>query len=398
METRKNKTPNPAKPTAGIDLKNPSSTPPPGVDPVIYALLLQINTTTQNIDQQVKDLKKKYDELDGKYESVESRCSANEDNIALLQNGLDEMKYKLSVMHGRLIRSEVEKKRLSSELESVKAKSMSKNLIINVKGEAYKEKKQENTLSVVNKFFKKELKLTDTINITAAHRTGVKREDGYRPIIITVPSTMDITKIMSHVKNLKGSGCFIDRQIPQSVNERKQMCLPDFKAARDGGKKPILRDDKLYINNELVRQHLPPTLPDAIEIPDPEDELEISQGDSIDDNGSRFTGFAGKVSCLGDVRETIDALLLKPEIAKSSHVMYAYRIDSGDSMIENFDSDGDWGVGFNMLKFMQDDNIVNFVLIVTRNCSSDFKHIGKKRMEHAVAVSKSALDKIITSD
>ena len=409
METRKNKenkdgssrsrTPAASKPPkaqssseadlGSIDLENPSSVPPPGVDPIIYGLLLQINTTTKSTETKVDELKDNYDDLNAKYESLESRCSDNQDSITALQKEMCDVKYKLNVLQGRLIRSEAEKKRLSNDLESVTAKSMSKNLIINVKGDKYKEKKQEKTLSVVNTFLKKELKMTDSVNITAAHRTGAQRQDGCRPIIITVPSAMDISKIMSHVKNLKDTGCFIDKQIPQSMSERKRMCLPEFKAAKASGKKAVLRNDKLFVNNQLVRQHLPPTLPNSIEVPS--EELEISKGDHIDDSGSRFSGFARKVSCLGDVREVIDTLLLEPHIALSTHVMYAYRIDNGDSVIENFESDGDYGVGYNMLQFLKEENIINSVVVVTRDCGPDFQHIGGKRMKHAVAVCKSAL-------
>ena len=361
------------------DLQKLSDTPPPGVDPVIYGLLVKINDTTLGTDKKIDDLKLKYDSLSDQYDTLEERCSENEDQIASLRKDLSTVQYKVNVLHGRLMRSEAEKKRLSGELESLKGRSMNKNLIISFnKCDKYKEKKKENTLSVVNKFLKNELKINDTnsINITAAHRTGTERLDGRRSIIITVPSQSDISKIMSNVKNLKDTGCFIDRQIPQSINERKRMCLPDFKEARAKGQKPVLRDDKLYVNGELIRQHLPPSLPDIID--SPSEDLDIRHGKHIDDSGSRFIGYTAEVSSLNDVREVLDSLLMETEFASCSHVMYSYRIDDGDdSLIENFESDGDWGVGFNMLKFMKDNNIQNYVLVVvTRDCSADFKHIG----------------------
>ena len=381
------------------DLQNLSDTPPPGVDPVIYGLLVKINNTTLCTDKKIDDLQSKYDSLSDRYDSLEARCSDNEDQITSLRKDLSAVQYKVNVLHGRLMRSEAEKKRLSGELESLKGRSMNKNLIISFnKCDKYKEKKKENTLSVVNKFLKNELKINDTnsINITAAHRIGAERVDGRRSIIITVPSQSDMSKIMSNVKNLKDTGCFIDRQIPQSINERKRMCLPDFKEARAKGQKPVLREDKLYVNGELIRQHLPPTLPDIID--SPSEELDIRHGNHIDDSGSRFIGYAAEVSSLNHVREVLDSLLMDTEIASRSHVMYSYRIDDGnDSLIENFESDGDWGVGFNMLKFMKDNNIQNYVLVVTRDCSADFKHIGSDRMKHAIEVCKSVMDKFVVA-
>ena len=302
------------------------------------------------------------------------------------------MNYKLQVLHGRLTRSEIEKKRLSNELEGLKARSMNKNLIINVKdNEKYKETKGEKTMSIAKSFLKNELKMKESINITVAHRIGVKHEDKHRPIIITVPSASDINKVMSHVKNLKDTGCYIDRQIPQSYNERKQMCLAEFKEAKSKGLKPMLIDDKLFVNGELKRQHLPPTLPDQLVVP--ENEPEIHESQPVEDSGSIFKGFAAEINNMDDIRTVIDTLLLRSEVSTSTHVMYAYRFsDDEEVMCENFQSDGDWGIGFHMLKFMRDNSIANQVLIVTRMCGPNFKHIGTDRMKHAINVCKSALE------
>lgn len=375
-----------------VDLTKLGTTPPPGVDPVVYNLLLQINTTTQQTDSKIESLTKKYETLDKRHADLEERCSTNEDNISQLQSDVQDVTYKLQVLHGRLTRSEVERKRLSKELEGLKAKSMNKNLIINVKDkDKYKETKGENTMSVAKSFLKNELKIKDSINITVAHRFGVKKEGKHRPIIITVPYVSDINKIMSQVKHLKDTGCYIDRQIPQSYNERKQMCLPEFKQAKSNGLKPMLIEDKLFVNGELQRQHLPPTLPDQLIVP--ETVPQIHEGETVEDSGSVFKGYAAEINDMDDIRTVIDTLLLKSEVSTTSHVMYAYRYaDDGGEMCENFESDGDWGIGFHMLKFMRDNSISNHVLIVTRMCGPNFKHIGTDRMIHAINVCKSALE------
>ena len=71
-------------------------------------------------------------------------------------------------------------------------------------------------------------------------------------------------------------------------------------------------------------------------------------------------------------------------------MMYAFRVGTK----ENFDYDGDHGVGLHLLQHMRNNNIANKVIIVTRDCHADFAHIGKKRLDHAVEVGDSALDKI----
>ena len=49
---------------------------------------------------------------------------------------------------------------------------------------------------------------------------------------------------------------------------------------------------------------------------------------------------------------------------------------------ENHESDRDWGTGFELLKMMRHNNIVNSVCIATRLCNPGYSHIGKKRFTH----------------
>ena len=44
---------------------------------------------------------------------------------------------------------------------------------------------------------------------------------------------------------------------------------------------------------------------------------------------------------------------------------------------ENYESDRDWGTGFELLKMMRHNNIVNAVCIATRLCNPGYSHIGK---------------------
>lgn len=361
-----------------------SSTPPEGVHPALWNILSEIKTTTEST-------KKSVDDLRGEHLSFENRLDEAEGKVDILVSKVSDLSYKVDVLTARLSRSETEKRRLANEIEQLKAKSMGRNLIINV-NDSYKEVKSENVHNVVKKFFNKELKLKDNIHLVAAHRIGSDNPKYPRPIIITLQSNDDVSKIMSHAKNLKGSKCFINKQIPQSMNERKLMCIPDFKEAKANGLRPVLRQDKLYVNNELKRQHLPQALPDELEVP--ENEPEVLESDAIEDGGSIFTGYACKAANMNDVRVVMDTLLCNTEVASATHVMYAYRLSEQDSIVENFESDGDWGIGFSILKFLRSKDIVNHVFFVTRKCGKNFKHIGPARFNHAAEVCQDVLDKL----
>ena len=82
-------------------------------------------------------------------------------------------------------------------------------------------------------------------------------------------------------------------------------------------------------------------------------------------------------------------------MASASHLCFAYRIRQGRNLFENFDSDYDYGLGPSLLKQMRDDDTENILWIVTRDCAPDFKHIGRKRFEHATTLCTSANDTLI---
>ena len=81
-----------------------------------------------------------------------------------------------------------------------------------------------------------------------------------------------------------------------------------------------------------------------------------------------------------------------PKLAAADHLIYAFRIEDNDGniKIENFHSDGDYGVGLKLLKHMQSEHIVNRVFIVALVCTPDYRHIGNRRMDHAIKVCEKA--------
>lgn len=181
--------------------------------------------------------------------------------------------------------------------------------------------------------------------------------------------------------------------MPASVKERKQFALPTFKEKRtDPANKTSLVREKLYVKGKLQSQFLAATLPRAPA--DGDDDLQIQSGGSVEDGGSTFTGYAASVTTLEEVSAIRSKLLCRPEVARSSHVMLAYRIATKKGFTENFDSDGDHGVGLEMLRAMQNSNVTDTVWVVTRACSPTYQHIGKRRFELAVRLSGEAMNKL----
>ena len=72
----------------------------------------------------------------------------------------------------------------------------------------------------------------------------------------------------------------------------------------------------------------------------------------------------------------------KPDVTDATHVIYAYRYESRGKIIENYESDRDYGCGFSLLKMMRENDIKNALCIATRKCNRGFSHIGKRRFTH----------------
>lgn len=121
--------------------------------------------------------------------------------------------------------------------------------------------------------------------------------------------------------------------------------------------------------------------------------MPVSHSDVIDEGGNLFQGFAAKVSDMLDVRRSIDALIQKPGLANATHIAYAYAFsDHSQGRTENFQSDGDYGLGLELLRIIQKKNYDNCILMVTRHCSPEYRHIGKRRFEIATSVCNAAYD------
>ena len=357
--------------TDSIDMKKISEKDlPEGV----YNLLLQIHENTQQTNNTVNQLNERF--------------NAQDENITSLKAQIQDMNSKMDILAGRLVRAEQANKRLSGEIEQMKAHSMNNNLIIS--SSKCKELRDENTKEVAREFLKKEMKINgvDKIGITVAHRIGPKMKDKPRSIIIKVPDADDITLIMKNVSHLKGTGSFIERQLPASMQERKKVVMPMYKAAKQKGQKPIIKQDKLFVQGSIQRQCLPINLPDNTR--PSEATLNIEEGTPVDEGGSIFQGYCSEVVDLNDVRDVLNELLRNPRISSATHVIYAYRCDAG----EDYDSDGDWGIGFGLLKHMVDQNIENKIFVVTRQCGPNFVHIGYKRIANAIQVCDEAYDKL----
>lgn len=351
----------------------------------------------QSIKEDTESTRKRLDNIELKVSNLENREDKSESTVLEIQCDIDSLKDSVALLSGRLMRSETVNQRLQSELSDLKAHSMNRNVIFNFNKETDvgKEEANQDCVKVVRKFLSSVLKTpnSESMAISIAHRLGKATGDRPRPIIATFPVASDIDTIFSKVSNLKGTGHFISKQLPPDKTERKQFASTEFNVSRKlPDVKTKMVGGKLYINGAIQRKFLRPTIPR--ELTCLSDENTVEESDAIEDQGSIFRGFTANVVSLNDVRQTLDTLLRRQEVATASHLIFAYRIscDTSSDILENFESDGDHGVGLSLLKAMQRRDIVNKLFVATRTCKPGYAHIGQRRFDHVSEVCFSAMN------
>ena len=336
------------------------------------------------------------DALEGKISYLETQVSGAESlsaDVKTVQNTV-------SLLCVKLVRSEMITSRLTREVSEIKAHSMKYNLIFNFdrNTDTYKEIDGEDSIGVIKRFLSNVMNVPNAskMYIPVAHRLGKRSPGITRSILAKIPNANDLDKILKHTNRLKDTKHFVQKQLPPSLNERKQFAIAEFKEKRgDENNKARMVNEKLYIKGKLQTKYQPPELP-VRDMSSPTDDIEITEGSSIDDSGSTFKGYAASATCPEDVTAALHRVIQLPGVATATHLIYAYRIDKGPMGItENFNSDGDHGTGWELLKHMRSSGDTNVLRIGTRVCTQTYSHIGRRRFEHLNQTTTEAVDELM---
>jgi hypothetical protein len=166
----------------------------------------------------------------------------------------------------------------------------------------------------------------ETFQIPVAHRLGSHTGGFARPILAKFPVAEELSQVLRHTNRLRDTRHSVIRQIPPSMNERKQFAYEEFKAKKvDPRNKARLSNDKLFIKGKIQCQFQRPVLPESSSLEAPL----IAEGPEISEKGSIFKGYAASIASMEELRACLDAVLIKPGVASSSHMIYAYRVRLG---------------------------------------------------------------------
>ena len=327
----------------------------------IWNIVQQLNARVNQLPQMKIDLRSAlesarsaqsdYAELSLKYDAVVKENESHKSQVKLLSSQISILEKKLS--------------KQSSDHDDLTTRSMNQNLVF-----SFKEKKAhedpipatEAAIAIGNDaaackshvegIIKEQLKAPDNmITVVRAHRLGDQRPNGKcAPIIARLTRREMVGEALKLGKNLTDSGIYINPQLPPSVAERRQFCRSDYMANRNKpGVTAKMSSDRLFINNQLQRHLLAPNLPDTdIDTFEPRNLMESRM---LNNEHCNIQCFKSEVSSMEDVRAVYDSVLAKASPTPDS-LIYAYRFDDG-TMRQNFDSGAEGGMGFKVLRELQ---------------------------------------------
>ena len=332
-------------------------------------------------------------QLNANSHNHETRIQQNETNLTNIQDSVHEntrhglsleervkaTEFDIAVLSGKVSQIENEKEYLHDLLNDVVSRQMRMNVIINSVGAPYKERVGETieqSATVFRDFLRNELRMADTdkIVIESAHRMGKASETHNKPLIARLQFQTDINRIFEKVRLLKGTGNFIYIQTPPEFNERKKHVLPMFLDARNQGKRAsILPNGQLIVNGRPQKALDPVPIPvcssnDLVEVAD---EILVGKSELATKDSHTFIANSTTVHSTQDIRDAMDIFTMQHP--KSKHIPLAFRFrDTDGTLVEDFKSSRDHGVGPQILKHIRDAKLENVVCFLSHSYEDRF--------------------------
>ncbi len=199
------------------------------------------------------------------------------------------------------------------------------------------------------------------------------------------------TVVMRHLKNLnRDSAIRITDQFPPEVHANRDKLWPMFVDAKRQGKQTRWNQDKLQIDG---RTHKPPkdTNKDInLDTTEAAMKLKAKHTAVITKENSHFQAHTVNISSTDDVIPALKALCADTRIAGASHVMYAYRVGTQQHFVHNWEDDGEWGGGRWIMGAIQQHNVYNQLVCVTRWYGG--RNMGKARFDTIKELANMAME------
>ena len=203
---------------------------------------VMINERLDNIMRDVDDLKTsiqftqlKTDENSNRIKDIDTKLKlVQKKNVFLKQqiSEIEKAKEKIIDLENRSRRNNI---RIDSIRES--------------EGETWNDSEEK-----VKKLLKTVLKIDRNIDIERAHRTGSKRNDRPRIIVLKLLNFKEKEDILSKARLLKGTGVFVNEDFAKETREKRKLLWEEVKKHRIEGKYAVIKYDRVFVREQQTRK------------------------------------------------------------------------------------------------------------------------------------------------
>ena len=375
---------------------NPPSAPSPkNMEEAFQLLSNKIDTWGRELKEDIKKINDDKQTTDTEVQLVKEENVKIRRDLKEVRDELNICKNQIANLVGAVHKNRVTTRENKEGLKRIYYQSVKSNLIIR----GVSERKEENTIQVVNDFFKYKLKIAETIQLQAAYRIAGSGPD--KAIVAVLSKTRDKGLVFKNVSNLKnvtnhdGKPYRIENQLPGDMSERearhRDLVRKNRKLQGSADQLSMsLKKGVLTVDETVYKKQVKAPSVAELVLNDQKPSFKVTRGTPIAVDGSTFVGFSTAVRTLSDVNKAYIAVQnLEPE---SRSVMCGFRIPGrAFHTLQDYSDDDEHGGGRAILRLLEKSEIRNRAVFVARVFHGE--HIGRKRFDEIVNAAKSAISR-----
>ena len=329
--------------------------------------------------------------LVSKVDTLTTFLKQKDDEVEHLNACLESSQERTRFLEGRLCRVEKLLSDVKEDCLQQKVRSMKNNLMFYNIAESSEEGKSGAIRDVLLNVLQSELKMPKEIilslQIEQIHRVGQKGTRYTRPIVARFSTFEEKVKVVNFIKNLdRSKKISIQIELPPELNKRKKKLWPMFKEARSSGKKVRWLGEKLTIDNKVVEAPKDFVRPLQVDMIENISKIKFRNGTPKLIRDSTFQGHISDVTSVEDIAPSLQVMFMDTRVARATHNTYAYRVLPDGKITEHYEYDGEWDAERRILKILQNKNLVNKLVVVSRWFGG--QNLGPKRFEYIEAAAR----------
>ena len=368
----------------------------------------QLMPKVAQISQTLDEMQKRQGALEDSLNFTQQEHMKTQSKVSVLEKENQTMKSRLAFMESRLLECDKNQKQIRSHQLDAQFRSMKNNLTFH----NIPEQRNENIREVLINFINDKLQIEvskfdiaeknhvttqDRIWIARCHRYGQAGRTGTpRPIVAVFLRGKDV--VLENAKQLAKTSYFISTQLPQEIAENKKKMLPLFKSARNQGFKPkfVGRGDTVLVDGTKYESLvIPPCRVSVDDVINHIPVMNIHATQHIIEKGNRYAAHIANATTPTEVSMAVNAITHTGNngVSSATHNMYAARVFKDGRVQDYCYDDGEHGGARCILEELQQSNITNRVVVVSRWFG---EHLGSRRFGKIRECTRAAIQSSLT--